>query len=105
MPRFVLLAHDHPHPHFDLMLDIGESLRTWRLSTMPVAGATLLAVPLGDHRREYLDYEGHVSGDRGNVRRVDEGEYRLIEDAHGRVILELQGQQVAGVITLQAPVM
>ena len=31
---------------------------------------------LADHRLDYLEYEGPVSGDRGSVRRVDGGQYR-----------------------------
>src|SRR5580765_3650553 len=38
MPRYVILAHDHPFPHWDLMLERDASLRTWRLATLPKAG-------------------------------------------------------------------
>ncbi len=31
---------------------------------------------LKDHRLEYLDYEGHISGNRGQVYRIDRGRYR-----------------------------
>ena len=35
MPRFVILEHDHPVVHWDLMLEAGEALRTWRLAAPP----------------------------------------------------------------------
>jgi hypothetical protein len=70
MPQFVLLAHDWPTPHLDLMLSAGGVLKTWRLAAWPGA-----AEPIADHRLHYLDYEGPVSGGRGTVRRVLAGEY------------------------------
>jgi hypothetical protein len=72
MPRFVILEHDHPVLHWDLMLEAGDVLQTWRLAAPPQAQA-IEATALGDHRRMYLDYEGPVSGARGTVRRWDAG--------------------------------
>jgi hypothetical protein len=77
MPRFVILEHDHPFLHWDLMLEVGGKLRTWRLSAAPAAGTQVSAEPLGDHRIAYLDYEGPVSGGRGSVVRWDSGSYEL----------------------------
>ena len=75
MPRFVILAHDWPTPHFDLLMQCGEVLRSWRLHADPSFGEAVLATANGDHRLHYLDYEGEVSGRRGQVRRIDAGEY------------------------------
>jgi hypothetical protein len=75
MPRFVILEHDHPILHWDLMLEAGDALQTWRLAAPPVIGATIEATALGDHRHAYLDYEGPVSGGRGSVKRWDAGEF------------------------------
>ena len=36
MPRFVILAHDWPTPHFDLLLEAGAVLKAWRLLAEPV---------------------------------------------------------------------
>jgi len=102
MPRFVILEHDHPHLHWDLMLEAGGVLKTWRLAKPPVELGPILAEPLGDHRIAYLDYEGPVSGGRGTVTRWDAGSYTLDpasrEDrlvmyldcghVHGRAVLE-----------------
>ena len=35
MPRFVILEHDYPELHWDLMLETAGALRTWRLLRPP----------------------------------------------------------------------
>ena len=62
MPRFAVLEHDHPFLHWDFLLETGDALRTWRLHAPPDAEGTIAAEELPDHRLEYLDYEGRVSG-------------------------------------------
>ena len=73
--RYVVLRHEGvAEPHFDLMVEMkpGGKLATWRTPVWPIKEATKVT-SLELHRREYLTYEGPVSGDRGTVRRVDEG--------------------------------
>ena len=75
--RFVVLRHDGvPDPHFDLMFERqpGGALRTWRSPVWPLRGRVRLT-PLDDHRRAFLDYEGPVSGGRGQVARVAAGTF------------------------------
>ena len=96
MPRFVILEHDHPELHWDLMLDIGAALRTWRLAAPPTDRGAIAATALGDHRRVYLDYEGPVSGGRGSVLRWDAGTFAWLEDGPGRVAVRLAGVKVQG---------
>lgn len=95
MPRFVLLAHDWPAPHLDLLLEAGPVLRAWRLLGEPGAGA-IPAEPNADHRVLYLDYEGEVSGGRGAVVRRDAGRFAWVADEPGRVVVELRGATLAG---------
>src|SRR5258705_9929861 len=93
MPCFVILEHDHPHLHWDLMLEVGDVLWTWRLERPPRDGPeTIPAERIGDHRLAYLDYEGPVSGGRGFVKRWDWGTYDLLEGRQDRLRLELQGK-------------
>jgi hypothetical protein len=114
MPRFVLLYHDCPPTyvrpsHWDFMLESGNVLRTWALEQLPrdwqaartrtsVAhpncpshslGNRVIAIQLSDHRRDYLELEGPLSGDRGTVMRVVAGTYRSEHEApcDWRVIL------------------
>lgn len=79
--RFAVLRHEGvPDPHFDLLVDVDGSslLATWRSDAWPIASPlTLLRQP--DHRRIYLDYEGLLSGNRGQVRRVDAGPCHLVQ--------------------------
>jgi hypothetical protein len=73
--RFVILMHDHPFVHWDLMLEADGVLRTWRLLAAPAADRIIGAEALPDHRLHYLEYEGPVSGGRGKVIRWDGGRH------------------------------
>lgn len=75
MPRFAILEHDWPTRHWDLLLEHGTILKSWRLLTEPHPGQFVVAEPIADHRLLYLDYEGEVSGDRGTVTQWDTGVY------------------------------
>jgi hypothetical protein len=75
MSRFAILTHDHPFPHWDLLIENDGSCRTWRLLNDPGLQANQIsAEQLPDHRLMYLDYEGPVGGDRGTVNQWDHGE-------------------------------
>jgi hypothetical protein len=76
--QFVILRHEGiERPHFDLMFELepGGMLMTLRSSSWPITEATRVE-KLADHRRDYLDYEGEISGGRGFVKCVDRGTYR-----------------------------
>jgi hypothetical protein len=78
MPRqFVTLLHTlaDGSSHFDWMFETqqGGLLRTFRVACAPLEAVdkgALEATPLGDHRREYLVFEGQIAGNRGSVVRV-----------------------------------
>lgn len=53
--------------HFDLMLEFGDSLRTWELLRLPTQGEKCTVRRLPDHRLHYLDYEGPLTENRGHV--------------------------------------
>lgn len=99
MPRFVVLAHDWPRPHWDLLVEAGPVLRAWRLLDPPAAGAGG-AEPSADHRLLYLGYEGPVSGGRGTVARYDAGTCDWIEDGPDRARLDMRGARLSGLIEL-----
>jgi hypothetical protein len=101
MPRFVVLEHDFPYLHWDFMLETGDALRTWRLAVPPQAGELIQARPLGNHRRAYLDYEGPLSGDRGRVKRWDEGTFDWLSDAADCVSIQLFGRRLRGRVMLE----
>ena len=78
--RYVVLRHEGvDDPHFDLMFETEPhgDLTTWRSDVWPLEDRTPL-VRIGAHRREYLDYEGPLSGNRGTVRRVASGTFQWL---------------------------
>lgn len=77
MLRYAILTHDWPHLHWDFMLEQAGVLKTWRLDFEPVSNKWITATPLPDHRIEYLNYEGPVSGNRGEVTQWDAGTYAI----------------------------
>jgi hypothetical protein len=100
VPRFVILEHDHPTLHWDLMLECGDALRTWRLAEPPDHAGPIAATPLADHRLAYLDYEGPVSGNRGTVKRWDAGTAEIIDEGAQDLEMRVDGQRVRGVCRL-----
>jgi DNA polymerase Ligase (LigD) len=100
MPRFVILEHDHPHLHWDLMLEAGDVLRTWRLASPPCFRQAIPAAGLGDHRLLYLDYQGPLSGDRGRVHRWDAGDFYWQTNEPDRLAVQLLGERTHGVAVL-----
>jgi len=101
MPRYVILEHDHPQLHWDLMLEAGETLHTWRLAAVPSSDASIDALLIGEHRLHYLDYEGPVSGDRGVVTRWDRGDFEWVEQSERVVVVRLQGMRCTGSLRLE----
>lgn len=80
------------------MLDAGDVLRTWALGERPDSRGVRPAERLADHRREYLTYEGPISGGRGTVSRWDEGTFReAANGANGTTIeFDLNGNRLRG---------
>jgi hypothetical protein len=102
MSRFTILEHDHPTLHWDLLLEAGGALRTWRLAQPPEGPQPIPATPLPDHRLAYLDYEGPVSGNRGVVRAWDRGTFtpELPAADAARIAMRLCGGRVNGTALL-----
>lgn len=101
MPRFVILEHDHPHLHWDFMLEEEGKLSTWRLPEPPGSVTSALrGERIGDHRLHYLEYEGPVSGERGKVIRWDRGEYTVEKEAPWKR-LRLEGKRWRGKVEMK----
>lgn len=97
--RFVLHAHSGHGPlHYDLMLESGDALATWRLPRDPTAAdeTPLPARRIGDHRREYLTCVGPVSGGRGRVEAIDAGDCEALVEQDARWEFQLHGQRLSG---------
>jgi hypothetical protein len=96
MPRFVILTHDGPVPHWDFLVEAGSVLRAWRLLAEPGAETNISAEPNFDHRLLYLDYEGPLSGGRGSVSRWDAGSCEWLADEPNYAEVELRGAKLVG---------
>jgi hypothetical protein len=126
MPRFVLLYHDSPASyerpsHWDVMHETGEVLRTWALEQIPrdwqaahartvatyanclaiAASNEVAAHQLGDHRRDYLELEGPLSGGRGTVVRVAAGTYDVELESPDELRIAVRGPQVFARVRLR----
>jgi hypothetical protein len=98
--RFVILRHDGiANPHFDLMFETerGGPLRTWRSPEWPITDRVRIT-PLDLHRRDYLDYEGPLSNDRGWVKRIASGTFILATPDPSRMDLALSGAEIEGLL-------
>jgi len=83
------------------MLEADTGLLTWSLPLPPCYGHLLPAKILPDHRKEYLEYEGPVSGDRGSVARWDEGTFELLERDEAVLKATLHGGKLAGTLCME----
>lgn len=114
--RFVWLRHEMPADanrpsHWDFMLEGSGALATWAFATIlhsdqasdsRTGGA---ALRLADHRMAYLEFEGPISGGRGDVRRVDSGHFEVAGPANDvEVVVQLRGAVLRGELRLWLPV-
>jgi hypothetical protein len=102
--HFVIFHHTGiESAHHDLMFETepGSKLTTFRLPMWPIRKQVKVE-KIADHRREYLTYEGPLSNNRGEVKRVASGafsfasksdsHYTLITDSNLRLTLTQTGQ-------------
>jgi hypothetical protein len=101
MLRFVILEHDWPTRHWDLLLESGGVLRAWRLDARPVDSRSGIAERNFDHRLVYLDYEGPVSGNRGTVQRCDSGVLEWLVDREDEIVVRLRSTAWDGSLQLR----
>ena len=103
--RYVLLEHlgapDDPGGcHLDLLLEDGDSCRSWRLEAIPqLNGPAVQVTALPPHRLVWLDRQAaSVSGNRGWARRVVAGAMQsaLPADPNQPIQVALEGMAVIG---------
>lgn len=81
--------------HYDWMFEADGCLATWATPhRLPIdTPGDVGAVRLPDHRSEYLQYEGEVSGNRGSVERVEEGRFEILQAAPDRYEIRTRGMR------------
>jgi len=102
-PRFVVQEHTTSEGvHWDLMLEEGDALTTFRLGEGPENAAVraVRAIRIFDHPLRFLTYEGPVQDGAGRVRIVERGNYRLLRQTDDLIALHLQGETLQGNFTL-----
>jgi len=98
--QFVILSHDWPYFHWDILLQSGNRLMGWRGDSSGHFLNGGLIVQSDDHRLEYLDYEGVVSGNRGIVHRLDRGELVWLETGPNLLVAKISGKVWKGTLRL-----
>jgi bifunctional non-homologous end joining protein LigD len=98
--RFVIQRHtrDGERPHWDLMLEKGRILETYRVSLPPEDWGyeQAEAVRIFDHPLKFLSYEGGVNKGAGRVEIADAGTYRLIEKNETQQQISFAGNLLKG---------
>jgi hypothetical protein len=101
--RFVVQEHATTDGvHWDLMLEQGSVLTTFRLEDEPAECLLheIRAVKIFDHSLRFLTYEGPVQRGAGKVRIVDSGVYQCRDRTENLLALELNGTTLKGDFTL-----
>ncbi len=101
--RFVIQKHSKADDvHWDLMLESGEVLQTYRLELPPeeISQRANTAVKIFDHPAKFLTYEGSVNEGKGNVKIADAGTYRILSDNQESQTLQLEGEILKGKFSL-----
>lgn len=82
--RWAMLHHTMPasssrKDHFDLLIEVENTLLTWACDDNIFVQGNASAQQLAEHRKAYLTYEGPISNDRGEVQRLASGNYHNAE--------------------------
>lgn len=101
--QFVIQQHTTPDGvHWDLMLENGGALWTWRLARSPekITDSPVEAERIADHPLRFLTYEGPVQNAAGRVQISDRGGLRLDLSTPGAITCRLAGAILQGTYTL-----
>ncbi len=97
--KFVIQKHSRAdNVHWDLMLESGEMLETYRLEAPPekLSAQKNPAVKIFDHPLKFLTYEGSVNNGKGGVEIADSGTYQLLSEAENLREMQICGKILKG---------
>jgi hypothetical protein len=106
--RFVIQHHLEKNEHYDLMVELEKSDKLLTIKISPqdldllLKSNKITAERLPGHRKEYLNYEGQVSGGRGTVKIFDSGKCKTVLYSEDRFEFELSGKKIAGKIVISS---
>ncbi|MBN1507526.1 MAG: hypothetical protein JW955_11810 [Sedimentisphaerales bacterium] len=101
--RFVVQQHTTADGvHWDLMIEKGRVLLTFRLAEPPenAVHGTIRAIRIFDHALRFLTYEGPVQKGAGHVRIVDRGDCHAFDEREDAISMELHGVVLWGPFAL-----
>lgn len=98
--RFVIQRHEREQeqPHWDLMLETGEVLETYRVGIPPDewGNKAIEATRIFDHSLKFLSYEGIVNNGKGKVKIADAGTYEVIDKTENKKLIRFDGKVLKG---------
>jgi hypothetical protein len=97
--QFVIQQHTTPDGvHWDLMLEMDDTLWTWRLHVPPaeIKNKPICAERIHNHPLRFLTYEGAVQNNTGHVTIADNGTYRMIKQSHTMLVVSIEGRTLSG---------
>jgi hypothetical protein len=79
--------------HWDLMLEHGDFLETYRISIPPEQWGKepIEAVKIFDHPLKFLTYEGIVNNGKGTVTVADKGTYEVLSQNENQLKIRFSG--------------
>ncbi len=88
--------------HWDLMLEAGEVLETYRINMPPEEWAcqNIVAERILDHSVKFLSYEGSVNKGKGSVKIADGGTYEILREQEKSKKLSFCGNILKGEFAL-----
>ncbi|MCE5341840.1 MAG: hypothetical protein LLF92_12065 [Planctomycetaceae bacterium] len=102
--HFVIHKHTRGDDiHWDLMIEYGDVLKTWRLDNPPekLASEKTKATPIQDHDKKFLTYQGSVNNGTGTAEIVDEGTCTIKSDDGKILQVSFTGKILRKQITLE----
>ncbi|MCS7123763.1 MAG: DNA polymerase ligase N-terminal domain-containing protein [Candidatus Aenigmarchaeota archaeon] len=101
MPLFVVHQHHAKKLHWDLRLEMNNSLESWAIPKEPPleTGVKRLAIYTEPHELSYANFEGEIPEGQYGAGKViiwDKGKYDLIEKKDDVIVIRLFGEKLKG---------
>ncbi|MFW5933006.1 MAG: DNA polymerase ligase N-terminal domain-containing protein [Candidatus Hadarchaeota archaeon] len=99
--KYSIQKHDATNLHYDLRLEKEGVLKSWAIPKGPSRDPSekRLAIETEDHPLDYVFFEGKIEEDRyggGTVSLWDRGSYEPVKWGEDEIIVDLDGEMLAG---------